>query len=259
MAVELVAGEKMKGESNKAVIACNDYLRMGPGRSLQKLHRMYSESASDKPTTGNLRVLAGWSSKYGWVERAEAYDREIEAEKTAAEKANQLAIAARRKEIMQSGVALDFERVERLKRLADFLEAQVFYEPPSEEVAAERLRAMVEIALSDEDDRNEVVRAVLAQLDPSDPKAKYPNVWARDVKAIAGGKTVDIVRFNSALLAELRSTFADIAAETGGRRQRTITENIDYSKLTEEQLQRVAAGEDPIQVILSDYVPGHQG
>jgi hypothetical protein len=52
---------------------------------------------------------------------------------------------------------------------------------------------------------------------------------------------------------------AEIAAETGGRRQRTITENIDIDlgKLNEDQLARIKAGEDPLQVILSDYLTGN--
>lgn len=33
-----------------------------------------------------------------------------------------------------------------------------------------------------------------------------------------------------------------------------VTKNIDWTKLTGEQLDRIAAGEDPIQVILSGYV-----
>ena len=35
--VQLLAGERCEGESDRAVVACNDYLRLGPGRSLRKL------------------------------------------------------------------------------------------------------------------------------------------------------------------------------------------------------------------------------
>lgn len=251
MAVELIAGEKVKGESKKAVIACNDYLRLGIGRSLEKLHQSYTKAAPVAVPTKHLRVLKGWSSAYGWVERADHYDAALEAEKQAAEKERQRAIAERRKTIMEDGAALDFERVAKLKRLADFLEGQIYYEPPNGDEAARLIGVLDE--MGDDDSLTDIARLVMSKLDPNDPKAKYPNVWARDVKALAGGRTVDVVRFNPAILSEFRAVIDDIAKETGGRRQRVVTENIDYSKLTDEQLQRVAAGEDPIQVILSDY------
>ena len=38
-----------------------------------------------------------------------------------------------------------------------------------------------------------------------------------------------------------------------------VTKNIDLTKLTGEQLDRIAAGEDPIQVNLSGYVSGNTG
>ena len=39
--VELVAGVRQPGESSIAVQACNDYLFMGAGRGLARLHRYY--------------------------------------------------------------------------------------------------------------------------------------------------------------------------------------------------------------------------
>lgn len=260
MAVELLAGTKIRGESKTAIIAANDYLRLGPSRSLRKLLELYQRQIADNqltPPTDKWGTLSGWSVKYHWVERAESYDGAIEAKKNEEEKARQREIAERRKAIMESGVALDFERVERLKRLADFLEAQVFYEPQISDEAAKELGIANLVAAvgdeADDEELNSVARIVLSKLDPNDPKAKYPNIWARDVKALAGGRVVDVVRFNASILAELRATLDDLAKETGGRRQRVINENIDYSKLTEDQLARVSAGEDPIQVILGDY------
>lgn len=210
MAVELVAGERMPGEGKNAILACNDYVRMGPSRSLRALEERYNDDARKSPPTRSLGTLAKWSSKFNWQARAEAYDAAIDAEKTAL-------AAARRKEIMQSGVALDYERVAKLKELVDFLESQ--------------------IAEGAED-------------------GQRPRVWVKDFKRIGSGEfgeTVEIERFNAALLAEYRAALDDIAKEVGGRRQRTVVENIDYGKLTEEQLQRIAEGEDPVQVILSDF------
>lgn len=111
--------------------------------------------------------------EFGWAERATAFDATWEARKN-----------AERAAVMEYGLSLDYERVRRLLRLADFLEAQLF-------------------------ERGE--------------NGEYHNVWLPDVKAIGSGEfaeRVDIERFNSALLAEYRAVLDDIAKETGGRIKR---------------------------------------
>lgn len=229
MAVTLLAGEKATGETRKATIACNDYLRMGAGRSLAKLHQKYMETTTTTPPTRNLRVIGGWSQKYGWQERAETYDAQVEAEKN-----------AERKRIMSEGLSLDYERVRRLKELADKLHGEI--------------EGAVSAAEADSDDEGEGDSENEGDGEPGE--AAGHGIWLRDWKQIGGGEyasVVEIERFNNALLEQYRSTLDDIAKETGGRRQRTTVENIDYGKLTEEQLARIADGEDPIQVILSDY------
>ena len=65
--------DKREDESARAYEWFCRYRDMGPGRSHDKLHQKYSEGASKKSLT--LR----WSSKYAWVERAEAYDAHLEA------------------------------------------------------------------------------------------------------------------------------------------------------------------------------------
>jgi hypothetical protein len=87
---------------------------MGPGRSLRELWRRYNETQRNTTPTQSWNTLAGWSSRYQWAERAEAYDLQLEEQK------NQ-----RRDEIMASGLALTHERVEKLKWLAVFLESQI--------------------------------------------------------------------------------------------------------------------------------------
>lgn len=263
MDVQLIAGEKVKGEGKNPILACNDFVRMGPGRSLPKLASQYAEMHQTTPPTLSLHTLKKWSTDYGWQERAELYDAEIEAQAQAVEKERQRQRAARRASIMQDGVALDYERVAKLKLLAAELEAQIFYQPTYDPDALRLLRIDGLIGEAEEtgdpDELSEIARRILARLDPNDPKNKYPNLWAHDVKGLAGGRTVEVVRFNTALLAEYRAVLAEIAAETGGRRQRTITENIDIDlgKLTEDQLARIKAGEDALQVILSDYITGN--
>ncbi len=64
--------DKREDESARAYEWFCRYRDMGPGRSHEKLNQKYSEGISKKSLT--LR----WSSKYAWVERAEAYDAHIE-------------------------------------------------------------------------------------------------------------------------------------------------------------------------------------
>jgi len=94
--------------------ACNDYLRMGPSRSLSGLADLYAESIQNAPT-GRLLTLKGWSRRYGWVERAAQYDAGLEAAKN-----------AEAERIMREGLALAHERVRKLDALAGFLEEQLY-------------------------------------------------------------------------------------------------------------------------------------
>jgi len=204
MNLELLAGQREKGESNKAVQACNDFLRLGPGRSLSALLQKYNDSEDKLAPTRSEGTLNNWSSRFHWQERATEYDRRTEEEKT-----------ARAKEIMQSGLSQTHERVQELMDLASFLKKQIY---------------------------------------DQDLPGHYPNVWVRDVKQIGGGefaREVEIERFNSAIIDQFRGTLDDLAKETGGRvtRNEGRNLNIDLSLLTDEQLERIANGEDPINVI----------
>jgi hypothetical protein len=176
--VALLAGKPLSGEVERNRIACNDYLRMGAGRSLAKLRQMYVEYTSEKPPTVHLRTLQRWSSVYDWQARAAAYDAEIEQQKTAY-------VEQRRREALESGLALDFERVLTLKHLADTLGREIW----------ERSGEFIKDA-----------------------------IWLPDVKSIGSGEfaeRIDIVRFNRAILEEFRSVLDDLAKETGGRRQKS--------------------------------------
>jgi len=198
--LELLAGERKDNESDRAVQACNDYLRLGAGRSLRKLAQKYgkSQKRSEFPTN-SYETLLKWSSDYEWKQRSSLYDAELEA----------LRNEKRRKEF-EAGLALDYERVNSLKRLANRLE---------------------------------------------DELKQY--LWLDDVKSVGSGENaerIDLIRFNSALVEQYRATLDDIAKETGGRKVRTENLNLDLSKCTDEQLARIASGEDPVQVVLSGYI-----
>jgi len=166
---QLLVGQRQKGESRKAIIACNDYLRMGPGRSLAKLCVRY-RAATELPPTKRLKTLKDWSRRYGWQERVSAYEAEQERQKN-----------EKRREVMENGLSLDFERVDELKVLAKFLIDQVYEQGET---------------------------------------GVFHNVWLPDVKQVGSGNSaerVDIERFNAAIISELRGVLDDLAKETGGR------------------------------------------
>lgn len=117
--ITLLVGERQAGESKKAVLACNDFLRMGAGRTLAELHRKYSDTQQGTAPTRSQNTLEGWSSRFKWADRAVAYDAAREAQKNAEER-----------EALRTGLAQAHERVNKLKDLADFLEGQIHETDP---------------------------------------------------------------------------------------------------------------------------------
>lgn len=227
---ELLAGVPKENESSKAVQAFNDYARMGPGRSLRKLARKYNKTQRTTTPTTSFDTLGKWSTEFEWQLRASAYDAELEAEKN-----------EKRRQVFEQGLALDYERVTKLKRLASFLEKQILDEIQAPTYAS-------------------------AEGAPYTPPPGFENykVWLPDVKQIGSGEDatrVDIVRFNAALISEFRAALDDLAKETGGRRQKVdhLISNLDYRRLTDDQIDRIDAGEDPVKVILSAYTSANQG
>lgn len=189
-----LAGERKVGESDRAVQACNDYLRMGPGRSLRKLTQKYNKTRQNTTPTRSFDTLANWSTLFNWQERATEYDAAREAEKN-----------ERRRKEFDAGLALDFERVRKLKKLALFLEKQIY----------------------EEDDRAALITATTneeGELEATISASPYPNVWVRDVKAV-NNQRVYIFRFNHAILSEYRAVLDDLAKEVGDRKQRVDMEH----------------------------------
>ncbi len=110
-----------------------------------------------------------WSREYGWQSRLHAI---AAAEASEAEEREETC----RREIMETGYALVWERVRALKHLADTLFAEL--------------------------------------LDPS-------RRWVREVKIVGNGKharEVVVERFHAAEIGQLRGVLADLAKETGGRK-----------------------------------------
>lgn len=98
-------------ESRRAREAYADYLAMGEARSLDKLHALYRTRTEPGPPTAHLSTLKHWSTTFGWQARLQAIADQAAAEAVAA-------ITARRRAILEDGLALDFERVDVLKRVA---------------------------------------------------------------------------------------------------------------------------------------------
>lgn len=112
--LRLLAGERAPGETGKAVQACNDWLRLGPGRTLRVLAAKYRKTPQNSPTD-SPGTLAKWSQSYGWAIRAEAYDAIREEVKN-----------AERQRVLNRGLALDYKRLQKLYRLAATLEAELY-------------------------------------------------------------------------------------------------------------------------------------
>ena len=77
-------------------------------------------------------------------------------------------------------------------------------------------------------------------------------LWLQDKKGIGSGDVADIYDFevfNKAEVDAYRGILDDIAKEMGGRIVNNIEKSIDLSKLTPEQLKRIADGEELLKVL----------
>ena len=110
---ELLAGERKENETGRSVQACNDYLRLGSGRSIEKLHRNYTESTSEESPSKSRRWLAEWSRKYDWVQRASVYDAQVDTSKT-----------AEVQRLRTEGLAADYERLRELDSIYQALKGE---------------------------------------------------------------------------------------------------------------------------------------
>lgn len=102
---ELLIGDRQHTESDAAVFMCNEYLRLGPLRTLQKLFVAYNDQPGYAPV--GLGTLSTWSSTWDWKGRATEYDAV-----TDRARADLVREAAER--IMAEGIALTHERVRKL-------------------------------------------------------------------------------------------------------------------------------------------------
>lgn len=104
--------ERRTGERTDAYQALCDYCRMGASRSLRALHRQYEgASGADSVPTKNLNTIERWSSRNDWVDRAAAYDEEV-----------QKMLAEEEERALKEGLASVGRRIIRLDRMAQLLE-----------------------------------------------------------------------------------------------------------------------------------------
>ena len=97
--------EPLPAVPTRARQALLDYLRLGSGRSLTALHQSYLTQPG--APTRSLNTLRKWSSEFDWSTQAAASDA-LENQRLQSEQ------DARREAILQSGLALEHERVEHL-------------------------------------------------------------------------------------------------------------------------------------------------
>lgn len=179
--VDLLAGQRQPKESDKALIACGDYLRMGPGRSLMKLVEKYrgqsgGEPGVNLPPTKRLSTLEEWSAKFSWQARAAEYDAGWE------ERKNKI-----RERELNSGAAQDYIRVRKLKQLVARLELDIYG---------------------------------TSAPDSDESEAHASLLWLDEVKGIGSGdnfERVEQIRFNTGLVDQYRKLLGDIALEKGDR------------------------------------------
>lgn len=73
--------ERQPGESGKAFTCFRHYLEQGPRRTVEATGKWYrqqqgSSRAASAQQRGNANYIGGWSKRYSWRDRAEAFDRE---------------------------------------------------------------------------------------------------------------------------------------------------------------------------------------
>ena len=182
--LERAVSDDGQRESKRANQALRDYVLMGPARSLRSLRASYVDNPL-APTCA-WQTLSKWSVIYNWVDRADCFD-DAQARKQKAE------YDARRREIMETGLALDHERVEKLKQLHTKLDGY----------------------LADEDhiwikDKKSIrVGSSVGMGDGGKPIL------------IGDYEVIDLVSFNAPLIGKILETIEALAAETGGRVRKT--------------------------------------
>ena len=223
LTLQPLAGTRREGESDKAVLACNDYLRL-PHRSLGKLHRCYmrqvTEIDQNRPISASagpgLSSLKQWSAHNEWPERAALYEYVLERERSDIHKL-----------YLRTGIAAPYARVQFLKEVFSVLE----------------------------DDFSEMdVTGRRHNLWLAEPRAIPVDDGNGNVKM----EVFDIYRYNAPLVSHLFQVLDDLAKETNGRRVgdraeellKALIMKVGADKLPLNLVNRIAAGEGAYEVLI---------
>lgn len=191
----------VRSETKKANEALRDYARMGPARSLRKLHARYTQQKLSGditiPPTLSLYTLGNWSMRFGWPARAEAFD-------ILERRANDELWKERREKIRE----LDFSFSDKLRDLAE----KIISEGPS------------------------FIRTSRRRI-KGDPEKGKPDT------------IVVTMALDGALMISALETASKLQRRAAGLNDKVIQIPINWESLTDAQLQAIADGRDPLDVL----------
>lgn len=211
---------RIKGESIKAHRALMDYFLMGEGRSLANLCQIYTEPMPEDPPTLHIATLKIWSSRYHWQARIA---RQMENDNTAILEQRRQA----QEKITEQYLQRHMSEAEALALLADQARGN-----------------MADFA------------GVRAQTDLSaNPKAALVKNITQHYTRTTRGTGDDMQAEIKARIAlglydaqrALELILKHHGAFAADNKHQNL--NIDMSDLTDDQVKRIANGEDPLDVI----------
>ena len=199
-------------ETRKANDALLDYWTMGSGRSLRNLHKKYTQATPETRPTRHLRTLKGWSTKFKWQLRVDQAKDLRDAED------EQTKSEWRRQVLIE-----DHDLGGELRDLA----LSILGEGPKYLKTTRRQVRGARESIVDKDGKTRII-----QLEPD-----------REIITVAldGHLMVRVAK----LASELQRQSAGIDRKGQERL------NIDLSTLSVDQLTRLAAGEDLIDILIT--------
>lgn len=225
--------------------ACNDFLRLGPGRTFSRLLSQYSQpTKTDRnlpvervaaPPTLSLATLKDWSDKYSWSERAKEYDKAIEDEKN-----------ERRRQVMEEGLALDFERVASLKKLAAFLEGEIYEQAKPKPVSAKLKMELDPEYLPESGVLNEetipgVIDGLIHDAEQAEAGAQFASLMERTQPDVQEHTKVKLQLSDKARRLRMQAAYLTDQLEGGGAPSMTSEEF--YHKVWLPDVKQIGGGE----------------
>jgi hypothetical protein len=204
--------KRLDGESEAANGALNDYARMGYGRSLKRLHEHYVELAKTEyvPST-SYGTVNTWSTKYDWVDRVAAW--------TDIERKRQENLWRERRDSLRSKEWSNYERLQ--------------------DIVSEMLEVVPQFI-----SRKEKI------VDDGTPTVILQN--GDVIKRGTPEKLVITLKANTTAIIQFIKTASEIgrkAAEMDQTWMSKLMKEVDFGKLDNEQVARLADGEHILDVL----------